>query len=318
LVESIKVPFELKGPFRITETKAHEVLRECLVNMLAHADYAESSVLLIKPASNGFFFRNPGTSRIPEDDLLCGDRSDPRNPILMKMFRNISLAEESGQGFPEIIQVWREAGLQLPMVQSDSERYEFSLTLRLVHLIARHDREWLTWCAQHHSPEGGPTLPGITTLTDKEQMTLLLALRQGMISNASVQGQTGLHPADVTDLLSSLRKRGLLQQCSSRRWATYELPEDARREHDIRFSAETYKEKPIKKTHREKRVSVEARIVMMCSSPKAASEIAETLPMNRMYLIHAYLTPMVREGKLNYTDPSNPTSKKQQYVRKND
>ena len=37
LIEPLKTPFKLEGPHRLTETEAHEALRESLVNMLAHA-----------------------------------------------------------------------------------------------------------------------------------------------------------------------------------------------------------------------------------------------------------------------------------------
>lgn len=40
LTESLKTPFRLEGPHRIDQTPAHEALREALVNMLVHTDYA--------------------------------------------------------------------------------------------------------------------------------------------------------------------------------------------------------------------------------------------------------------------------------------
>jgi ATP-dependent DNA helicase RecG len=318
LIEPLKVPFKLKGPFRLTETKAHEVLRECLVNMLAHTDYAETAALLIKSASNGFYFRNPGTSRVSEDDLFTGDRSDPRNPILLRMLRHVSLAEEGGQGFPKIIQVWRDAGLQLPVVENDSVRYEFALTLRLVHLIADQDREWLTWCARQYPQEGQQVLPSIASLTENEQVILLLAQKQGIVNNAIVQAQTGLHRADVTDLLVDLKKRGLLEQKSARRWATYELPEKIRHEYDNRFSQKTYKEKPIKKKYKEKiKTTIKENIIEVCKIPKSAEEIANGLGKNRIYLVTNYLTPMIKQGFIVYTNPENPKNKNQKYMTRN-
>ena len=67
------------------ETPAHVALREALANLLVHADYAEPQASLVTRSANGYFFRNPGSSRVPESDLLTGDRSDPRNPLLRRM-----------------------------------------------------------------------------------------------------------------------------------------------------------------------------------------------------------------------------------------
>ena len=104
----------------MTETPAHEALRECLVNMLAHADYAEQAALLVKASPREFVFRNPGSSRVPEADLLTKDCSDPRNPILLRMFRYVALADEAGTGLPKVLRVWRAQGLQLPSLHSDT------------------------------------------------------------------------------------------------------------------------------------------------------------------------------------------------------
>jgi predicted HTH transcriptional regulator len=311
LIEPLKTPFKLEGPHRLTETKAHEALRESLVNMLAHADYAESAALLVKASSQEFVFRNPGSSRISEEDLWTGDRSDPRNPILLRMFRHVSLAEEAGTGLPKIRQIWREAGLQFPSLTSDTERYEFTLTLRLVHLLSQEDRVWLAECANFRPPTGQTPLPGIAPLTEDEQLTLIHARNQGSVNNASVQAFTGLHRADVTELLTNLRKRGLLDQISSRRWASYKLPEALQ----IAYisARETYKHKPVSKIYKER---LRTQILDFCRIPRRADEIATETGKNRIYLVTHYLTPLVKEGCLRYTNPAHPAARNQKYVTK--
>jgi ATP-dependent DNA helicase RecG len=75
LIQALPVPFQLKEGTRIDST-VHVVLREALVNLLVHTDYSESQSSLIFHSSKGFFFRNPGSSRVLESDLLMGDRSE--------------------------------------------------------------------------------------------------------------------------------------------------------------------------------------------------------------------------------------------------
>ncbi|MDE2290935.1 MAG: hypothetical protein KGL53_02535, partial [Elusimicrobia bacterium] len=187
LVEPLKTPFRLEGPHRVSETPAHEALRECLVNMLAHADYSEQAALLVKASPRGFVFRNPGTSRVPEEDLLTKDRSDPRNPILLRMFRYVALAEEAGTGLPKVLRVWRAQRLQLPALHSDTERYEFQATLSLAHLLSEDDRAWLAWCAKVDSRTGQAPLPGLAPLSTDEQLVLIQARNVGSVDNAVVQ-----------------------------------------------------------------------------------------------------------------------------------
>jgi hypothetical protein len=62
---------------------------------MGNGDCAESQASLIVQSLDGYLLRNPGSSRISEADLLTGDRSDPRNPVLVRMFRLIGLAAEA-------------------------------------------------------------------------------------------------------------------------------------------------------------------------------------------------------------------------------
>lgn len=313
LVAPLKTPFQLEGPFRLTETAAHEALREALVNMLAHADYSESAALLVTASPQEFIFRNPGSSRIPEDDLLTGDRSDPRNPVLLRMFRQIALAEESGTGVPKILRIWREAGLQLPAVVSDTERYEFSLTLKLVHLLSEQDRKWLARCAALASEGAQLTVPAVVVpLAPNEQLALIQARTAGSITNASMQALTGLHRADVTPLLGSLKDRGLLDRENTGRWANYRLPARLIEAYNEISLKKTGKEtaKPIKKPLKEEKI---ARILEFCATPKSANELAEEFSLSRIHLVTQYLTPLIKAGRLAYTNPVAPRARNQKY-----
>lgn len=173
------------------------------------------------------------------------------------MFRHIFLADEAGTGFPRILSIWRKEGLQLPSIVNDSERYEFILTLRLVHLLSKQDRQWLAACAGITPPAKTPALPGIELqpLSQHEQMTLIQSRNEGWVNNASVQALTGLHRADVTALLTELKNRGLLAQENAKRGARYRCSEavlDIFHEKPIH---KTYLQKSIHKTDKENRTS---------------------------------------------------------------
>jgi ATP-dependent DNA helicase RecG len=136
LTRDLPTPFELQDGIRSGEGPVQIALREALVNLLVHADYTESDASLILRSPEGFLFRNPGTSRVPEEDMLIGNRSDPRNPTLARMFRQIGFAEEAGTGIPKIVQLWRKLGFQLPEIRQGTDRYEFTIELRYAHLLS--------------------------------------------------------------------------------------------------------------------------------------------------------------------------------------
>lgn len=209
LIEGLPRPFRLEGGRRIDESPVHVALREALVNLLVHADYAETQASLATRSPRGYRFRNPGSSRVSEIDLLEGDRSDPRNPALVRMFRFIGFAEEAGTGIPKIRQAWRELGYRMPGIDVDTERYEFVLNLHLVHLLSDDDRAWLGTIG--------------ADWTEAERLALVLARHDGEVDNLKLRGLTGQHAADVTKVLGSLRDRGFLQMIGGGRGARYEL-----------------------------------------------------------------------------------------------
>lgn len=209
LVADRPVPFRLVGETRIDETPSHVALREARVNFLVHADYAETQASLILQSPEGSRFRNPGSSRIPELDLMTGDRSDPRNPHLVRMFRLIGLADEAGTGIPKILRSWRELGFHMPAIDGGTERYEFTLELRQAHLLSDEDRHWLRALGE--------------SWTEPEQLALVMARHDGDVENLKLRRVTGQHPADVTKVLGGLRNRGLLQMIGGGRGARYQL-----------------------------------------------------------------------------------------------
>lgn len=123
LVERLPVPFRLDGPLRVDATPAHVALREALVNLLVHADYGETLASLVFRMPDAYFFENPGASRVPDVGYVGGRHSDPRNPNLVFMFRQIALAEEAGSGVPRIIQAWRELGYRAPQWHTGADDY---------------------------------------------------------------------------------------------------------------------------------------------------------------------------------------------------
>jgi ATP-dependent DNA helicase RecG len=214
LVDKLPVPFRLQGGARVDQSPVHVALREALVNLLVHADYAEQEVSLIRRFPEGYSFRNPGSSRVSVDDLIGGDRSDPRNPDLVKMFRLIGLAEEAGSGMAKIIGAWRELGLQLPEIDVGTERYEFSLELRHVHFIHDDDRAWLRQLGDDWS--------------EPEQLALVYARHSGAVDTSTLRRMTGLHLSDLARILRDLCERGLLHINEAGRRTQYELSRLAR------------------------------------------------------------------------------------------
>jgi ATP-dependent DNA helicase RecG len=213
LIKSQPIPFRLEQGVRVDDPPSHVALREALVNLLVHADYAEPDASLIIQSPESYHFRNPGSSRVLETDLLKGNRSDPRNPELVSMFRFIGVCDEGGTGIPKIIRAWRTLGFKNPTIDIGTERYEFSIKLRHVHLISEEDQIWLGTLGANWN--------------EAEQLALVMAKHDGDVDNFRLRQLTNQHPADVTKVLRNLKSRNLLKMIGSGHKAKYELGNSA-------------------------------------------------------------------------------------------
>lgn len=213
LIAYLPTPFRLDGASRAGEGPAQVAMREALVNLLVHADYAEPEASVVFQDAQGTFFRNPGSSRVPDLDLDVRDRSDPRNPILVRAFRHIGWADEAGTGIPKILDAWDALGYRRPEIDAGTERYEFAIDLRFAHLLSDDDRAWMAALGERED-------------TDRH-LALVAARTAGRVDNASLRRLTGLHPADATRVLTSLSGAGLLKPHGERGQRSYTLSDEA-------------------------------------------------------------------------------------------
>jgi ATP-dependent DNA helicase RecG len=345
LVKSQPVPFRLQDGMRVDESPSHVALREALVNLLVHADYSESVASLIIQSPKGYRFRNPGNSRVLEADLTIGDRSDPRNPELVRMFRFIGIADEAGTGIPKILCAWRSLGYQLPDINVGTERYEFSLILHHAHLLSDQDRDWLRTFGREWS--------------EAEQLALITAKNEGRVDNLKLRQLTNLHPSDATKILSGLRDGGYLNKIGTGQTTCYDLGKSVKgfsipllaigekkvgkQDKSLR-SATNLKDsetssgvnvddsevKQIDIEHiwpnlenianemREKRrVSPEIRdstILKLCDvTPLSLKEIARLTARSELSIREA-VQALINTNKLNYLFPERPSHRNQKYV----
>lgn len=85
-----------------------EPIKQIFANSLIHADYAGRRGIVIKVSKDAIEISNPGSSLIPERQIMKGGISDPRNPTIFKMFSEMGGGDRAGMGIAEANRIWTE------------------------------------------------------------------------------------------------------------------------------------------------------------------------------------------------------------------
>lgn len=133
LMEDLKKPFKLEGIQRIDETPVHKAIREAFVNQIIHADYLmDAGVLKVIKRSDSFEFTNPGTLKLPLEEIYQGGNSKSRNPHMQTMLRMVGFGDNAGSGFPMILSVWKDNGWMEPELIEDTRLDQVTLCLKMI------------------------------------------------------------------------------------------------------------------------------------------------------------------------------------------
>lgn len=123
-------PFKLVGMKREDDTPQHKAVREALTNSIIHSDvFLSGGILRIEKHDDRLCFRNPGTLKLPLEDIFEGGNSKARNPKMQDMLRMIGLGDNLGSGFPKILDAWKEAKWNAPILEDRFTTEEVRLTL---------------------------------------------------------------------------------------------------------------------------------------------------------------------------------------------
>ena len=133
LTADLKKPFKLENNERIDDTQVHKAIREAFVNLIIHADYLlDTGTLKIIKLADGFEFTNPGTLKLPVDEIFKGGNSKSRNPRMQTMLRMVGFGDNAGSGFPAILHVWETQGWLKPILYEDINLNQITLTLKMI------------------------------------------------------------------------------------------------------------------------------------------------------------------------------------------
>lgn len=168
-----------------------EVIREAVLNAIAHRDYTITSEVVIKQYPNKIIIANPGgfPKGVTIENILTVS-STPRSRLMTEILEKTGLVERSGQGVDKIFSITLSEGKAEPDYKN-SDMFQVSLILR-TEII---DKAFHVFVSQYQNSEKEPKL-GV------EQIITLCKIRNGIFQNLKIE------------IVSQLAKSGLIEKVS--------------------------------------------------------------------------------------------------------
>ena len=168
------------------------VIREGVLNSIAHRDYTITSEVVIKQYPHKITINNPGgfPKGVTIENILTVS-STPRSRLMTEILEKTGLVERSGQGVDKIFSITLSDGKAEPDYKG-SDMFQVSLSLR-TEII---DKAFHVFISQYQNSDKEPKL-GV------EQIITLSKIRNGIFQH--------LKP----EIITQLEKSGLIQKLSS-------------------------------------------------------------------------------------------------------
>lgn len=184
------------GLFReYVEDYSEIVIRELLINALAHRDLSRQQVIEIRKYDDGNYLEFESPGKFPEgvtiDNFLR--KTNPRNPYIMDILREVGLAEKAGSGFDKIFTDLLKKGKQ-PIVPEETET---SLIFRVKADVS--DEKLIELSLQYESQTGG-------SLKLDQLLILSEIVKQKKVSLAELVNRTGAGAYRVQAILEKLQE----------------------------------------------------------------------------------------------------------------
>jgi ATP-dependent DNA helicase RecG len=200
------------------------VLREAIANAVAHRSYEEvGRAIRIELRPDRVIVISPGGLPEPVTEENIREAQSARNIVLIRVLRQLQLAEDAGRGIDVMQDSMAEALLDPPTFRDLGHAVE--VTLPIHGPISPQERAWVFEIESRGQLEPADRIP------------LVHAARGEVLTNARVRALLGVDSRDAARAsLQRLRDAGFLEQQGERGGATYILASSIRAPAAFRMS----------------------------------------------------------------------------------
>jgi ATP-dependent DNA helicase RecG len=187
-----------------------QALREAIANAVGHREYEDPRrAVRVELRPGRVVITSPGALPEPVTVRNIRDQNAPRNIAVIDTLRRFGLAEDAGRGV-DVMEDAMEAYL-LARPEFIDDGTSVTVTLSTTSAVTPEERAWLLKLDRDES------------FTAEESRLLLLAAREGPLTNGRARATLGIDSVEARRVLVSLRNRGILVQHGARGGAQYQL-----------------------------------------------------------------------------------------------
>jgi ATP-dependent DNA helicase RecG len=178
-----------------------EVIREAVLNAIAHRDYTITSEAVVKQYPSKIIINNPGgfPKGVTIENILTVS-STPRSRLMTEILEKTGLVERSGQGVDKIFSITLSEGKAEPDY-INSDMFQVSLILK----TEIFDKAFHVFVSQYQNSEKEPQL-GV------EQIITLCKIRNGISQNLKAETVRQLEKSGLIEKVSGHTNRYTLSQ----------------------------------------------------------------------------------------------------------
>lgn len=189
-------------------------VREALLNLLVHRDYAFRASALISIYTDRIEFVSIGglLPGIDLEDIMVG-LSVCRNQNLANVFYRLQLIEAYGTGIRKIMKAYEKAD-QKPVIETTNNAFKITLP----NINAQHETE------------NDTKRENAFSLNENEKAVLEFVEKNGSVTRIDVEKQLGVSASTASRLLRRMAEKDTLAQCGKSRNVKYVFPKQGRKQ----------------------------------------------------------------------------------------
>lgn len=188
-----------------------EALREVIVNAIVHRDYSIRDSIKIAIFDNRVEITSPGNlPRSLDIDMIKKGRSEIRNVVIARFFKELGFIEQWGTGIRKIIALCVQNNLKEPEFFDDGTSFKVIIYRKVTSESAGI------------VPESAGIVPE-SEINEKERLVLKLLQDHGSASRKDIQDLLRMSERGVRKLLSKLENKGFIKQIGKGKNTKYVL-----------------------------------------------------------------------------------------------